>query len=59
MLNRNTGMESTQEITEEIVCEKCGEVEEIISLGGCINCLEARDRAIEDNAFDEVRKGYR
>jgi hypothetical protein len=46
------------EITEEIACENCGEVEEIISLGLCINCLEARDRAIEDNAFDEQRKGY-
>ena len=45
---RNTGMESTQEITEEIVCEKCGEAEEIIRLSLCINCLEARDRYEED-----------
>jgi hypothetical protein len=36
-------MESTQEISEEIVCEKCGEAREIISLGLCENCLEAYD----------------
>jgi hypothetical protein len=51
-------MQTAQEISEEIICEKCGEVEEIISLGLCINCLETRDRSIEDNAFDEQRKGY-
>jgi hypothetical protein len=47
-----------QEITEQIVCERCGEAEEIISLGLCITCLELRDQAIQDNAFDEARKGY-
>jgi hypothetical protein len=41
-------MESTQEIAEEITCEKCGEAREIISLGLCDGCLEARDRYEED-----------
>jgi hypothetical protein len=40
-------MESAQEITEEILCERCGEAE-IVSLGLCINCLESRDRYEED-----------
>lgn len=53
---RNTGMESTQEIAEEIVCKKCEEGE-IVSLGLCDNCLDARDHAIEDNEFDRARKG--
>jgi hypothetical protein len=50
-------MQTAQEITEEIVCKKCGE-EEVISLGLGITCLEARDQAIQDHAFDEQRKGY-
>jgi hypothetical protein len=50
-------MESTQEFTEETLCEKCGE-NEILSLGLCINCLEARDEAIQDEAIDQARKGY-
>jgi hypothetical protein len=50
-------METTQEITEEITCEKCGEVEEIISLGLCINCLEARDRYEEDRMAEYMREG--
>jgi hypothetical protein len=40
-------MESTQEITEEILCEKCGE-REIVSLGLCDNCLDLHDRYLQD-----------
>jgi hypothetical protein len=49
-------MESTQEITEEIVCGKCGEAREIISLGLCENCLEARDRYEEDRMAEYMRE---
>ena len=49
-------MESAQEITEEIVCERCG-AEEIVSLGLGENCLEARDRYEEDRIDEYMRDG--
>jgi len=38
----------TQEITEEIACEKCGETREIISLGLCSKCLSDYDEERQD-----------
>lgn len=44
------------ESTQEIGCERCGEVEEIISLGLCSNCLETHDRYEEDRMAEYMRE---
>jgi hypothetical protein len=41
-------METTQQFTEEITCEKCGEAREIFDGGLCDNCTEAYDRYLQD-----------
>jgi hypothetical protein len=51
-------MESTQETAEEITCERCGQVEEIFSLGLCGNCLSDYDderQEREDHCREEDR----
>jgi ribosomal protein L37E len=50
-------IETEQEIETEITCKRCGEVEEIVSLGLCDSCLvdyddERMDR--EDYWREEV-----
>jgi hypothetical protein len=50
-------IETEQEIEAEITCNKCGEAREIISLGLCENCLEARDRYEEDRMAEYMGEG--
>jgi hypothetical protein len=49
-------METAQEITEETLCERCGE-DEIFSLSLCINCLEIRDRYEQDRMAEYMGEG--